>query len=256
MPRADLPDLSVVVNGSSLPMAAEADLRSVTVQEDLEALSMFSLDLHNWDADRLRFSWSDSPLFAIGNEVEIWLGYVGDLHKVMLAEITSLEPAFTVGQPPLLTVRGYDHRHRLPRGRKTRTFVQMKDSAIAGQIAREAGLRAQVDATTVTLGYVIQSNQSDWDFLQRRANLIGYEVYVRDKVLYFRSPPIAKQPADKLSLGDDITDFSSRLSSLTQAPSVTVRGWDVKQKKAIVASVRAGTSLGGAQAGSSVARGA
>jgi uncharacterized protein len=256
MPRADLPDLSVRVNGSALPMAAEADLRSVTVQEDLQALSMFTLDLHNWDDERLRVSWSDNPLFAVGNEVEIWLGYVGDIHQVMLAEVTSLEPMFTAGQPPLLTVRGYDHRHRLARGRKTRTFVQMKDSAIVGQIAREAGLRAQVDATKVTLSYVIQSNQSDWDFLQRRASLIGYEIYVRDKVLYFRSPQIAEPPADKLSLGEDITEFSPRLSSLTQAATVTVRGWDVKQKKAVVASVRAAPGLGGTKLGYSVARGA
>ena len=62
---------------------------------------MFTLELHNWDDERLAVSWSDSALFAVGNEVEIWLGYVGDLHKVMLAEITSLEPEFTADQPPL-----------------------------------------------------------------------------------------------------------------------------------------------------------
>ncbi|HZR52281.1 MAG TPA: contractile injection system protein, VgrG/Pvc8 family [Streptosporangiaceae bacterium] len=256
MPRADLPDLSVRVNGSALPLAAEADLRSVTVQEDLAALSMFTLELHNWDDERLRVSWSDSALFAVGNEVEIWLGYVGDIYKVMLAEITSLEPVFTTGEPPSLLVRGYDHRHRLARGRKTRTFAQMKDSAIAGQIAREAGLRAHVDATEVTLSYVIQSNQSDWDFLRRRASLIGYEMYVRDKVLYFQAPQLSQPPADKLSLGADITEFSPRLSSLTQAAIVTVRGWDVKQKKAIAASARATSGLGGAELGYSVARGA
>lgn len=256
MPRADLPDLAVRVNGSALPMSAEADLRSVTIQEDLRILSMFTLELHNWDDELLRVSWSDSPLFAIGNEVEISLGYVGELQKVMLAEITSLEPVFSAGQQPMLSVRGYDHRHRLARGRKTRTFVQMKDSAIAGQIAREAGLRAQVDATEVTLGYVIQSNQSDWDFLRRRASLIGYEIFVRDKVLYFRSPPTAKAPAAKLSLGEDITEFSPRLSSLTQSATVTVRGWDVKQKKAVVSSARATTGLGGPELGYSVARAA
>ena len=254
MPRADLPDLAVRVNGSPLPMAAEADLRSITIQEDLEVLSMFTLELHNWDDVLMQVSWSDSSLFAIGNEVQISLGYVADLQKVMLAEITSLEPVFTAGQPPLLAVRGYDHRHRLARGRKSRTFVQMKDSAIAEQIAREAGLRSQVDPTQVTLSYVIQSNQSDWDFLRRRASLIGYEIFVRDKVLYFRSPPTANPPADKLSLGADITEFSPRLSSLTQAAMVTVRGWDVKEKKAVVASARTAAGLGGPELGYSVAR--
>ncbi len=248
MPRGSLPDLSVRVNGLPLPPAAEADLRAITVQEDLQALSMFTLELHNWDDKLLRVSWSDSTLFAVGNEVEIWLGYVDDLHQVMLAEVTSLEPAFTAGAPPVLMVRGYDHRHRLARGRKTRTFVQMKDSAIAGQVAREAGLRAQITDTEVTHGYVIQSNQSDWEFLQRRAALIGYEIFVRDKVMYFRPPRSAAPAARTLSLGQDITEFSPRLSSLAQASDVTVRGWDVKEKKAVVATEHSAPPSGPATA--------
>jgi phage protein D len=253
MPRGDLPDVSVRVNNSALPAAAQADLRSVTVEEDLSALSMFTLELSNWDDVRLEFSWSDSPLFSVGNEVEIWLGHTGDLAKVMLAEITSLEPVFGTGQAPLLMVRGYDHRHRLARGRKTRTFVQMKDSAIASQIAREAGLRAQVEDTKVTLGYVIQSNQSDWEFLRRRAGLIGYEIYVREKVLYFRWPRSSTPPVDKLSLGADITGFNPRLSTLTQVSDMTVRGWNVKEKKAVAATARAAPS-GGQASGTVVAR--
>jgi uncharacterized protein len=246
VPRGSLPDLSVRVNGSALPPAAAADLRSVTVQEDLAALSMFTLELHNWDDQLLRVSWSDSPLFAVGNQVEIWLGYVGDLHQVMLAEVTSLEPVFTAEAPPVLMVRGYDHRHRLARGTKTRTFVQMKDSAIAGQVAREAGLRAQVEDTQVIHGYVIQSNQSDWEFLLRRASLIGYEMYVKNKVLYFRPPQSAALPAAELSLGQDITEFSPRLTSLAQASTVTVRGWDVMEKKAFVAMQNAAPPSGAA----------
>jgi uncharacterized protein len=254
MPRDELTDLSIRVNGTALTAAAQADLRSVTVQEDLQALSMFTLELNNWDDERLQVSWSDSRTFAVGNEVEIWLGYVGDLHRVMVAEITSLEPMFTGDQPPLLLVRGYDHRHRLARGRKTRTFAQMKDSAIAGQIAREAGLRAQVDDTRVALSYVIQGNQSDWEFLQRRASQIGYEMYVKDKVLYFRRPRSDAQPADKLSLGEDITEFSSRLSSLTQATEASVRGWDIKQKQPVVATQRPTGASGGRTEGAAAAR--
>jgi phage protein D len=254
MPRDDLTDVSIRVNGTALTAAAQADLRSVTVQEDLQALSMFTLELYNWDDERLQVSWSDSRTFAVGNEVEISLGYVGDLHRVMVAEITSLEPMFTSDQPPLLLVRGYDHRHRLARGRKTRTFAQMKDSAIASQIAREAGLRAQVDDTKVTLNYVIQGNQSDWEFLQRRASVIGYEIYVKDKVLYFRWPRSEAQPADKLSLGEDITEFSPRLSSLTQATEAAVRGWDIKEKKPVVATQRPAGASGGRTVGGAAAR--
>jgi len=256
MPPTEIPGVDVRVNGAPLPYPARTDLRSVTVEEDLDALSMFSLLLYNWDDERLAVSWSDSPVFAIGNEVEIWLGHLGSLRKVMVAEITGLEPAFTADEPSMLTVRGYDYRHRLARGHQTRTFSQLKDSAIASQVAREAGLRVQAKDTRTTLAHVFQSNQSDWEFLRRRASLIGYEVYVREKTLYFQPPQSSRPPAVRLSLGRDITEFTPRLSSLTQAGEVAVRGWDVKQKKAIVGMAGVGqeSPMGGRTSGPAAAR--
>src|SRR5262245_37417396 len=235
-----IPDFSVRVNGASLPREALEDVRVVTVEEDLDALSMFSLELYNWDDERLQVSWSDSRQFAIGGEVEIWLGRVDDLHRVMLGEITSLEPAFSSEQPPMLTVRGYDHRHRMLRGRRTRSFLQMKDSAIVAQVARAAGLRAQARDTKVTHPYVLQSNQSDLEFLRQRAGLIGYEVFVQDKVLHFQPPAYGAQTAVRLSLGEDVTEFTPRLSALGQEDQVDVRGWDVKAKKEIVGRAQTG----------------
>jgi uncharacterized protein len=240
LPPAEIPDFTIRVNGASLPQQARADVRAVTVEEDLDALSMFSLELHNWDEDLQKVSWSDSSLFALGGQAEIWLGYAGDLQLVMTAEITGLEPAFTADQPPVLTVRGYDYRHRLTRDRKSRSFSMIKDSAIAAQVAREAGLLAQVKATTENLTFVVQSNQTDWEFLRQRAGLLGFEVYVRNKTLYFEPPAYTSQPSARLSLGQDITEFTPRLTSIGQQTQVTVRGWDIQQKQAIVGSAAVG----------------
>jgi len=252
MTRSELPDLNIRMNGTSLPAAARADIRSVSVEEDLGALSMFTIDLYNWDDEKLRVSWSDSPFFAVGNQVEISLGYVDDLHKVMTAEITSLEPTFAVDQIPRLTVRGYDHRHRLARARKSRPFRKIKDSAIAGQLAREAGLRAAVKDSQVVHDWVAQSNQTDLEFLQQRAKRIGYEVYVRDKTLYFQPPQSTRKAGITLSLDGDITEFRPRLGAASQVGEVVVRGWDVKQKKEIVGRAGIGqesSSMGGRASG-------
>jgi phage protein D len=235
-----LPDFVVRVNGAELPRTALEDVRSITVEEALDALSMFTIELYNWDDERLQVSWSDSSQFALGNQVDIWLGWVDNLQPVMQAEITGLEPAFTTEQPPMLTVRGYDYRHRLTRSRRTRTFLQMKDSAIAAQVAREAGLVARAQDTRTTLAFVIQSNQTDLEFLQQRAGLMGWEVYVRDKVLYYRPPGHSAEPSMRLSLGDDVSEFTPRLSSLGQQTQLTVRSWDVKQKQVVLGSAASG----------------
>jgi hypothetical protein len=115
-----VPDVQIRINGADLPGSAQNDLQSVIVQEDLDAPSMFSFSLYNWDPTALQATWSDDKLFSPGNEVRSGWAKCDDLTKVMLAEITSLEPSFRADEPPTLTVRGYDHRHRLLRGTKTR----------------------------------------------------------------------------------------------------------------------------------------
>jgi uncharacterized protein len=252
MPHSEIPDVDVKVDGSSLP---SDDVHAVTVQEDLSALSMFTVVLYNWDDECQQVSWSDSSELAIGGRVDIALGYVDDLHPVMTAEITSLEPTFTTDQPPLLTVRGYDYRHRLARGRKTRTFAEMKNSDIVRQVATEAGLRSQATDTRAALPHVFQCNQSDWDFLQERARLSGFQVYVQGRTLYFQQAQHTSSPTMTLALGQDITEFTPRLSALGQVDEVTVRGWDMRRKAAVVGSARGGgPQMGGGASGSAAAK--
>ncbi|WP_327343098.1 phage late control D family protein [Streptomyces europaeiscabiei] len=251
-PDEPAPALEIRCDGVLLPLDARVDVESVTVLEDLHALSMFTVTLYNWDSERLSFPWSDSRLFEVGTEVRISLGYVGDLQPVMTGEVTGLEPTFTQGRLPMLTVRGYDYRHRLARAQQTRTFTRTKDSAIARELARKAGLRAEVTDTGTALDYVVQNNQTDLEFLQKRAKMIGYEVHVRDKVLYFRPPQHGRPPSATLSVGDGISEFTPRLSALPQVGRHSVRGWDVALKQAVVSTVTAGresTTMGGTDTG-------
>ena len=158
----------------------------------------------------------------------------------MKGEITALEPEFCATEVPKLIIRGYDRRHRLLRGCKTRSFVQVKDSDIAGQIAGDAGLTAQAEDTGVVLDYVLQHNQTDMEFLQDRARRIGYEVVVEDKSLYFRSHQNAQSEVLTLVREEDLLEFYPRLSTLGQVGEVAVHGWDVKKKKTLVGKALAG----------------
>jgi phage protein D len=128
----------------------------------------------------------------------------------------------------------------------------MKDSAIAQQIAAEAGLTGRVTDSKVTLDYVLQQNQSDLDFLRERAQRIGYEVVVEDKMFYFRPPRIKQAATAQLSLDDTIAEFSPRLTTMTQVGEVVVRGWDLMKKQAIVGKASAGQEeslMGGVTSG-------
>lgn len=247
-----VPSLRVQVNGSDLPPQAVADLHAASVHEDLEAPGMFTLQLVNWDMHKRQISWSDDGLFAEGNEVAIQMGYVDHLETLIVGEITGLEPEFHAGAMPVLIVRGHDRRHRLLRGRHTRSFTQVKDSDIASQIAGELGLTAQVTDSAVTLDYVLQHNQTNLEFLHERARRIGYEVVVEGKTLYFRPFQHTTSAVVTLDLAGDLIEFYPRLSTLTQVDAVDIRGWSAKDKAAIIGQATSGaegSQMGGTTSG-------
>jgi phage protein D len=248
-----VPAFKINVNENPLPDAAVSDIIAVTVYEDVGVPGMFTLRLYNWDMDKLQVKWVDDANFAEGSPVEIQMGYQDSgLKSMIVGEITGLEPAFNSDEPFSLTVRGYDCRHRLLRGRKTRSFAEMTDSGIAEKIAQEAKLTSKVVDSKVKLEYVLQHNQTDMEFLQERARRIGYEVIVLGKELNFRPQQIARPEVLTLSLEDDIVEFYPRSSTLAQVGQVMVRSWDPKTKEAIIAQAQAGketSTMGGSNSG-------
>ncbi len=253
------PDFRIRINGSELPPEAAADVIAVQVTEDVDAASMFTIRMVNWDDTALSITWSDHDLFAEGSEVEIEMGYLDNTEKLIGAEITGLEPEFCIDNAPMLTVRGYDRRHRLSRGRYTRSFTQVKDSDIASTIASEVGLSAEVDDTGITLDYVLQHNQTDLEFLRDRARRHGYEVVVEDKILRFRARQHTTGEVLTLTYENDILEFHPCLSTMGQVGKIAVRGWSPKDKAALVSEVAAGsesTTMGGSRSGPQAAEGA
>lgn len=228
----------------------------VSVHENVDIVGMFTLKMVNWDMDKLKVTWSDDELFKEGNEVIIWMGHVDKLEKIFTGEITALEPEFHTDEIPMVTIRGHDRRHHLMRGRKTRTFSQIKDSDIVAQIASDVGLTADCEDSGVILDYVLQHNQSDWHFLQGRAKRIGYELLVEDKTLYFRSRHNNDSEQFTLTLRDDLLEFYPRLSTLNQVGEISVRAWSPKGKEVIAAKSLAGDesgTMGGEVSGASAA---
>lgn len=250
----------VRINGAPLALADAAHVDRLTIEQDVGLPGMFAVHLIGSDDLDDELPWiDDTGLFSIGNAVELKLGYEGDLETVIVGEITGLEPEFHLGQLPNLTVRGFDRLHRLQRGRRTRTFLQQKDSDVASQIANEAGLTPDVEDSGVTHEYLVQANQTDLDFLRQRAARIHYELGVDDKTLKFRPVQNGEEAAVTLTMGESLVEFHPRLSALGQAGEVSVRGWSAKDKKEIVGQAHAGdetSTMGGEATGAAVAEGA
>ncbi|HEY0637164.1 MAG TPA: VgrG-related protein [Pseudonocardiaceae bacterium] len=160
-------------------------------------------------------------------------------------------------------VRGYDHAHRLFRGRRVAVYPNMTIADVVRKVAQRAGLKVgTVDAVPGVGGrpntQFSQDNVSDWEFLSRLAGAVGAQIAVVDGALDFRLPAkpsgapdtTAKAHNDPLVLEGRRTLLTLRVSvsAAEQVPEVEVRGWDVEAKREVTATATprlTGTELTG-----------
>jgi phage protein D len=251
------PTFKVRINGVDLPQAAVADIISLSVVDDVDAAGMCTLELMGWDGTAMKVKWMDDALFGVGNPIEIDMGYRDRTVALFSGEIVGLEPDFPQGEPPTFTVRAFDLRHRLMRQRRTQSYLNVKDSDIAVQLARRAGLSPDAGDTAVVLPYVLQHDQTDYQFLAARASLIGWDLRVDGRKLFFRSRPVEAAPELTLRRERELLSFRLRLSTLGQSTQREVRGWSVKDKRSVVAHASVGDEMslmGGTASGGAAAR--
>ncbi|MEV4050661.1 VgrG-related protein [Amycolatopsis sp. NPDC049688] len=160
-------------------------------------------------------------------------------------------------------VRGYDHAHRLFRGRRVAAYPNMTVADVVRKVAQRAEIPAgKIDNVRGFGGrpntQLSQDNVSDWEFLTRLADAVGAQIAVREGKLNFELPEKpsgapstrTKATADPLVLEAHGTLVSLRASvtAAEQVPEVRATGWDYENKQAITATATpktAGTDVPG-----------
>lgn len=245
---ATVPSFSIDVGGATLPPDARGAITRIEVEQSVDRAGTFAIELDNWDMASQKVKWSDDALFEPGGVVTVQMGYVDLVTTVMVGEITGLEVAFPERARALLTVRGLDRLHRFRRGRRTRTYLQVKDSDVARQLAADLGLSADVEDSGEVHPYLLQLNQTDVDFLLARAAASGYELSVDDATLRYRRLQHDRGKTVTLDFLHGLMTFTAYLSTADQVGQVTVRGWDPMAKQTLVGQARA-ADVRGAMAG-------
>ncbi len=231
--------LYVSVGGIDLDAQVRGNLFRAEVDTSLTLPDMCVLYLHDRNAQLVE----EGP-FELGAELRVGVGDEqgrGD-RAVFVGEITGIEPDYQRGMVADLIVRAYDRSHRLQRGTHTRTFQNATDSDIATQLAQSVGLRADVDSTLTRHEHVFQDGISDLAFLQRRAEAIGYHLWVREQTLFFKKQPADDGEAVDLAWGDTLLEFRPVLALGQQVSEVSVRGWNPETKREVVGSATRGTA--------------
>lgn len=254
--ESEIPQLHVLVNGAQLPQKAYSAILEAVIESSLHLPDACTIRIHDH-----HFEWLDSGHWKEGNEIKIEVGQgTKPLEKVFEGEVTTIEVDMAAMGVVTLTVRCMDKAHRLHRGRKRQTWQQITDSQIVQEIAGKNGMTVQADSTTNRYEWVIQNNQTDWEFLQFLAQRNGYRVYLEERTrLCFKKMDVAPATSIPLEWGHDLRSFRVRVNNSNQVGKVTVRSWDPKTKQAIVASAtqaNGGAKIGQRSEGGNVARAA
>ena len=183
----------------------------------------------------------DEHPFAIGSRLEVKLGAREELTTKTLfkGDVVSLDADFGPGSIELL-VRGLDSSHALQRSRHVRTFQNQTASDIVEKIVHEAGFDSRTDPSGDPYEFLQQDNETDWDFIWRLAERIGFEFVVEDGTAHFRRQTSNDTPVE-LDWPGKLWSFNPRVSAIQQVKEVTLAAQDPKTKEALEATASSPT---------------
>ncbi len=226
------------------------DVVQVTYSDDLQSIDHFEITINNWDAETRTLKYSDEDLFDPKKTIAVYMGYYGegDLTRMMRGEITALRPTYPASGQPTLTISGQNILHSFRKSKETHTYQKMTDSQIAQAIGRRLGITVKTDPMATVQetphDYVVQRNELDLPFLLKRAETLGYAVFVEevqdsdDSILYFGPRRGVKRTSFQLVYGRSLIDFQPNLDATNQVGEVAVQGWDKVNKKPIKVAVK------------------
>ena len=231
----------VEIDGKQLEPEMRTLVSRIEFIEEINFPSMFRVLFQVTDIDDMLLKFLKLEFFQIGAEVKLYMGNEKP-ELMMVGEITSIEPKFKEDSSEI-EMRGFDRLHKLKLGKNTKTYLDIKDSDLASEVAGNWGLQVDADATSTVHPHVFQNNLSDYEFLKERADRLRYEIKVEDKKLLFKKAGESVSPELTLEYGADFSVFSAAYNAVYMGDTLEVRGWDYAKKEIIEAKAKAGDEV-------------
>ncbi len=230
MPANDLvraPDIKV--DGSPAPASDVDEIVELRVSQAISVPSQLTIRFSDPD-----FALVDGNRYVVGATIAVTFpSPQGTMTPVFAGEIVSISAEQMADRYDgcELVITALDRSHRLSHTTQVRTFQKQKYSDVVQTIAREHGLRAQVEDTTIKFDYLIQTT-TNYAFLDEITFRTGFEWRVNDETLIFK--PRSSTTPIELVYGDDLRRVKARFTATSETTDVTVRSWDPLSKKTVV----------------------
>lgn len=221
----------VAVNGKPIP--GEYQVYHIVAEQALNKLPYARISLLDGNPSSENFAISASATFVPGAELTIKAGYNAVSTLIFSGIVTKQAIRIDNSRGPLLEIECRDKAVKLIVGRKSQAWAKIKDSDALSSIISQAGLSAQVSATTALHEELVQYYASDWDFILMRAELNSMVVSAINGKLSIFNPTQNTSSAATITYGDDVYAFQAELNAVTQLNQVKASSWDYQNQQLI-----------------------
>lgn len=229
----ELITVEVLVDGAAVPSTYL--IREIDVTRQVNRIPGAEIVIADGDPSRATFEASESSHFVPGRKIEVRLGYQGDNVSVFKGLIVRQSLRLDPQGNGALVVGCSDKAVSLTVARSCRNFLNMTDSAAMTRIISDAGLSADVAATSGEQEHVLQAQSSGWDFLLVRAEANGRVILVDDGAVKIAKPDFA-DPELQVAFGESLSEMEIEMNAVSQLPRVTSSSWDASTQKTVTGS--------------------
>jgi phage baseplate assembly protein V len=213
-----LPTVIIELDGVSLSTAEVARLASVRVQQRLSLPTLCELTFV--DAAIALTGIKD---WRLGAALQVRVQ--GQPVLLFVGEVTALEYCDAPDRGKVLRIRGYDRLHRLHKSFTLQTYVQVTTPDLARELTAKLNIAVVAPNPGPLWQRLIQSQESDLDFLTTISHRAGLYFSLRQDELHLITLA-GLGTALPLELGSTLLEARVEVNSNAVFRSITTVGWD------------------------------
>jgi Rhs element Vgr protein len=226
----DVCTMAILIDGN--PMPDTFHVLSVTVNRELNRIPSASIQIDDGEASKATFPASNSDSFLPGKPVEIQFGYRSQNETVFKGMIVKQHLKVRKGGG-VLSLDCCANAVKATSARKSKYFIDMKDSDIMEQILDAYSLQTDIEATTPDLKVVVQYDSTDWDFLLCRAEANGQVVVVGDDKIKIAKPDAGGDPALQITYGSTVLELDVEMDARWQSNGIKAVSWSAADQNTV-----------------------
>ncbi len=223
--------ITVKVAGSAID--DELQVQRMQVDNAVGEIPEAQLVLQAGSIAENNFPEADGSDFKIGSEISMAVAYGSGADQEIFKGLIIAKRMRISRGAPRLELRCIDKAAKLTHTRASALYEKKKDSDVMSQIISDAGLNADVAATSDTQRDILRYACTDWGYLRSLADRAGHVITISDGKVTSKAPDVTSSAVLTVTLGVDLMSFDARVDAETSLAGAKASAWDSSTQEVV-----------------------